>query len=136
MLTLKSNTHCWYIIDMYFIFNLVRGIIRLIPQGTVDNNLGPDRLAGHKALDPNHCRQPTLWLHVLCLDVLTVHGTELYLFGADTFPLLILLMPASDIAAVWTTFNFFSYEAIFVLWAGGIPWTEIGATHCHTQLGL
>ncbi len=29
-------------------------------QGTVDNNLGPDRLAGPKALDPNNCRQPTL----------------------------------------------------------------------------
>ena len=24
-----------------------------IPQGAVDNNLGPDRLAGHKAPDPN-----------------------------------------------------------------------------------
>ncbi len=34
--------------------------IRLIPQGTVDNNLGPDRLAGQKALDPNYSRQPTL----------------------------------------------------------------------------
>ncbi len=30
-------------------------IIRLIPQGTVHNNLGPDRLAGPKALDPNYC---------------------------------------------------------------------------------
>ena len=29
--------------------------IRVIPQGTVDNNLGPERLAGPKALDPNHC---------------------------------------------------------------------------------
>ena len=28
-------------------------IIRFIPQGTVENNLGPDRLAGPKALDPN-----------------------------------------------------------------------------------
>ena len=34
--------------------------IRVIPQGTVDNNLGPDRLAGPKALDPNYCRQATL----------------------------------------------------------------------------
>ena len=31
--------------------------IRVIPQGTVDNNLGPDRLAGPKALDPNYSRQ-------------------------------------------------------------------------------
>ncbi len=35
--------------------------IQVIPQGTVDNNLGPDRLAGPKALvDPNYFRQPTL----------------------------------------------------------------------------
>ncbi len=34
--------------------------IRLLPQGTVDNNLGPNRLAGPKTLDPNHYRQPTL----------------------------------------------------------------------------
>ena len=31
-----------------------------LPQGTVDNNLGPDRLVGPMALDPNYCRQPTL----------------------------------------------------------------------------
>ena len=153
MLTLKSNTHCWYIIDMYFIFNLVRGIIRLIPQGTVDNNLGPDRLAGPKALDPNHCRQSTLWLHVLCLDVLTVHGIELHLFGTDTFPLL-MLCRTSDILAVWTTFNVLAMilrvippthvrsikrSASARRWeggAGGILWPEIGATHCHAPLGL
>ena len=52
-----------------------------MPQGTVDNNLGPDRL-----VDPNYCRQPTLWLHDLCLEVLTVHGNELRLFGAKAFP--------------------------------------------------
>ena len=48
--------------------------VRITPQGTVDNNLGPDRLAGPKALDPNYCRQPRL--HDLCLEVLTVHGIE------------------------------------------------------------
>ncbi len=51
--------------------------IRIIRQGTVDNNLGPERLAGPKALDPNYCRQPTLLLHDLCLEVLTVQGIEL-----------------------------------------------------------
>ena len=64
----------------------------VIPQGTVDNNLGPDCLAGPKALDPNNCRQPTLWLHDLCLEVLTVHCIELRLFWAKAFPLLILLL--------------------------------------------
>ena len=34
--------------------------IRVIPQGTVDNNLGPDRSAGPKALETNYYRQPTL----------------------------------------------------------------------------
>ncbi len=28
--------------------------IQVIPEGTVDNNLGPDRLAGPKVLDPNY----------------------------------------------------------------------------------
>ncbi len=34
--------------------------IRVLPHRPVDNNLGPDRLASPKALDPNYCRQPTL----------------------------------------------------------------------------
>ncbi len=49
-------------------------------------NLWPNHLAGPKALDPNFCRQPTLLLHDLCLEVLTVHGTELRSFGAKAFP--------------------------------------------------
>ncbi len=55
-------------------------------EGTVDNNLGPGCLAGPKALDPNYCRQPNLWLNDLCLEVLTVHGIELRLFWAKAFP--------------------------------------------------
>ncbi len=31
--------------------------LQVIPQGTVDNNLGPDRLTDPKALDPKYCRQ-------------------------------------------------------------------------------
>ncbi len=45
-----------------------------IPQGTVDKNLGPDRLAGPKALDSNFCRQDLLfdcttfvWKSLLCM---------------------------------------------------------------------
>ena len=38
----RVSTHC----DM-------KHLIQLIPQGTVDNNLGPDRIAGPKAKDPN-----------------------------------------------------------------------------------
>ena len=34
------------------LFNQVFILIRLIPEGSVDKNLGPDRLAGSKALDP------------------------------------------------------------------------------------
>ncbi len=52
----------------------------------VDNNLGPARLAGQKALDPNYCRQPTLLLHNLCPEVLTVHGAELHLFFGQDIP--------------------------------------------------
>ncbi len=63
---------------------------QFIIPGTVDNNLGPARLAGPNALDHNHCRQPTLLLHDLCLEVPTVQGTELRLFEAMAFLLLIL----------------------------------------------
>ncbi len=52
-----------------------------------------------------HSRQPTLWLHDLCLEVLTEHGKELRLFGAKAFPLLVLSTGVSDIAAVGTTIN-------------------------------
>ncbi len=61
-------------------------------SGDGDNNLGQDRLAGPKDLEPNYCRQPTLRLQYLCLEVLTVHGIELRLFWAKAFPLLLLLM--------------------------------------------
>ncbi len=36
-------------------------------RGHFDSKLGPDRLAGPMALDPNHCRQQTLRLYDLCL---------------------------------------------------------------------
>ena len=65
--------------------------IRVIPQGTVDNNVGPDRSSGPKALDPNYCRQPTLWFQDLCLEVLTVQCNELPLFVARALPLLIIV---------------------------------------------
>ena len=41
-------------------------------QWTVDNSLRPDSLAGPKALDPKYCRQPTLCLYDLCLEVLNL----------------------------------------------------------------
>ena len=63
-------------------------------------------------IDPNHSRQPSLSLHDLCLEFLTVHGNEMRLFWAKVFPIFILLMP--DIAAVRKTFNVFSYD---VVWA-------------------
>ncbi len=51
--TLKSNPEHTRIVHVCF-----RLTIQLIPQGTVDNKLGLDRLASPKALD--YCRQPTL----------------------------------------------------------------------------
>ncbi len=87
--TYLHKTKVIRLVSLYLIL-LTFCYIRFIPQGTVDNNLGPDRLAGPKSLDLNYSRQPTLWLHDLCLEVLTDHGNELRLFGANTFPLLIL----------------------------------------------
>ena len=61
-------------------------------QGTVDINIGPDRLAGPKALDPQSLQSTNnpLIAQPLCLEVLTVHGTKMRLFGAKALPLLIL----------------------------------------------
>ncbi len=55
----------------------------MIPQRTVDNNLTQDRLAGPKALYPNHSKQS---LHDVCLIFLTVYATEFRLFGVKVFP--------------------------------------------------
>ncbi len=72
-----------------------------IPKGTVDNNLGKDRLF---RIQP---------LYDLCLDILTLRSNEWCLFWAKAFPLLILLMSrASDIAVVCTTFIIFSFDAV------------------------
>ena len=58
------NTNFLFIIVLincatnFCVFSLLNSLpqlcfLRVIPQGTVDNNLGPDRLAGPKSLDPN-----------------------------------------------------------------------------------
>ena len=44
------------LIQLIVISNNYSFLIRLIPQVTVDNNLGPDRLIGSKDLNPNSCR--------------------------------------------------------------------------------
>ncbi len=88
----KVTTSFFWKIYIQLVSPMTMCVSCIIPQGTVVNNLGPNRLADPKALDPHHYRQPTLWLPDLCLGVLTMHGTELRLFGAKTFPLLILLM--------------------------------------------
>ncbi len=49
-----------FLLDVRLILQCQRKncVTEVIPQGTVDNNLGPDRIAGTKALDPDYCRQP------------------------------------------------------------------------------
>ncbi len=95
--------------------------IRFMPQGTGYDNLWPDRLVGPKALNPNYCWQPTLWLHDICLEVLTVHGDELHLFGANasTYTILSRLWHSSCIGI---TFNVFSYDLV---------WAENQTLHTH-----
>ncbi len=63
-------------------------------HGMVDENLGSDCLANSMAQDPNHCRQQTLRLHDLCLEVITVsvQVDDLHQFCANAFLLLILLV--------------------------------------------
>ena len=110
----------------YLICKSIKSIvifIRVMPLKTVDNNLGPDRLAGTKALDPNYCRQPTLWLDDLCLEVQTVHGTTC--LGPRHSPYSYYQYRAYDIAAVGTTFNDFSYDVVWAeYWTHYLPDTK------------
>ncbi len=46
--------------QIYLCFANLIYTMRVIPQGMIDNKLGPHRLAGPKSLDPNSSRQPTL----------------------------------------------------------------------------
>ena len=47
-------------VDISMLYIKIKNVsLTVIPQGTVDNNLGPDRLAGPKAIDPNYFRQLT-----------------------------------------------------------------------------
>ncbi len=91
-------------------YQLLTLYLRLLPQGTVDNNIG--RLTGPKALYPNYYRQPTLWLHDLCLEVLTAHSTELRLFWDKTFPLLPKLM-----SHIWHSCSRYNLYCLW-LWRG------------------
>ena len=59
------------------------------------------------------CRQPALWLHNPCPEVLTAHGSELHLSQG----ILPNIQVSSSIAAVGTNFNVFSYEAVFPTYA-------------------
>ena len=49
-----------------------------IKRFQINNNLGPDRLPGQMALDPNYFRQLTFWFHDLCLEVLIEPSNELH----------------------------------------------------------
>ena len=84
-------------------------MIRLIPQGTVDNNLRPDRFAGQKAEDPYYCRQPTLWLRDICLEILTVYGNGFRLFWAMIFSQLILF-----ISHIWQSSSRYNFTHLAI----------------------
>ncbi len=58
LIVVNFDNYFFYMVCLNFPYD--RSYILVIPQGTVDNNLGPGRLAGAEALDPNYCRQPTL----------------------------------------------------------------------------
>ncbi len=58
--------------------------------------------SGPKALDLKYCRQP-----YLCLEVLTIHGNQLLIIHLNN------KCRTSDIAAVGTTLNIFSYNAVW-----------------------
>ncbi len=90
-------------------------VIRVIPQGTVDNNLGPDQRSkgsGSKLLQTTTIVRPLF-------EVLTVYGMSFACFGPIQFPYSYYSCRASDRAAVVTTFKDFSYDAVISPSPGG-----------------
>ena len=73
------------------------------------------------ALDPNQYRQLTLWLHNLCLEVLTMQDSELCLFlGPRHTPYSYNWCCISDKKAVSTTFNVYNYDAVWYIYISNI----------------
>ncbi len=83
---------CCYSVFFLNVVDFLKSILYLlfITQGTVKNNVEPDHLACPGLLHPNCCRQPTLWLHALCLEALTVHSDAFWQFWAKAFHILVL----------------------------------------------
>ncbi len=77
-----------------------------------------DRLAGSKALDPTYCRQPSLWFHILCQKVLTVHVNE-FIWPRHSHNHSILM------SRIWhgsSKFKVLSYDVVF--WPRSEPITS------------
>ncbi len=79
-------------------------------HASLKKDVGPDRLAGPKAPDSYHnCRLPTLKLHVLFLEVMTLHAPVL---SQGIFPThTIKITHLTSQLHVGSTFNVFSYDA-------------------------
>ncbi len=90
-------------------FNEMMLFIPFLPQGTVDNDLEPKSLACSNVLDPNCCRQPSLYNYTtfnLCMLIknscfVQWHSTYSYHYYC-----------ISDIAAVGTPLNVISYQTV------------------------
>ncbi len=109
---LKPMTNKDIIKTLYFTLSTTREFFNNLTilsknfHGTLDNNPAPDHLAGPKALDLTHFRQPSLlpselWKVMSCA-----------LFGPRHFPYSYYQFRATNITAVCTIFNIFSYDAV------------------------
>ena len=71
-----------------------------LAQGTVYNNIGPDRLADAKARYPNYCRQSSLWLDDLASvwgqGILTTHTINVAHLSSSSY-----------------NFNLFGHDAVW-----------------------
>ncbi len=89
------------------LFTLFNPFIRFLPQGTVDIQLGPDRLAGPNQYIPiNRLIERPFSGSPNCTSV---HGTEL--FDSYAFPQTHTVVHL--IQHVRTTFNVFTYDAVW-----------------------
>ena len=111
---IKKNHLFRSLILIYYFHYLV---LRRSVQGTIENNLGPVPFRRSKDSRSQSLQTTnSLIARPDCLEVLTVDGTEMRLFGTKAFPLLILL--SLRILHSSSRYNFDLYWTICAMDAG------------------
>ena len=89
----------------------------------VEGEFTPHHLDHTQSLCLSKVTSITRWLHDHCPEVLTVHGNELRLLWTRHSPYSNYFYRATDMKAVETIFNVFSYDEVSARDSNRTPWS-------------